>query len=119
MMNSESLPIYIETYRFIQEIFRCTVKFPKEYKYMLGNGLNEHALNLCCLISKANHQENKLPLLEEFFSELERVKLQLRLCVDFKLLSCTQQAQLACDLEQITSQILAWIKSERRKQKMP
>ena len=119
MANSESLPIYIETYRFIQEIFRCTVKFPKEYKFMLGTSLNEHSLNLCCLISQANHQANKLPLLEEFVSELERVKLQLRLCVDFKLLSCSQQASLAHGLEQITSQILAWIKSERRKQSTP
>lgn len=119
MANSESLPIYIDTYRFIQEIFRYTVKFSKEYKFMLGTNLNERALNLCCLISRANHQTNKLPLLDEFLSELERVKLYIRLAVDFNLLSCNQQASLAHSLEQITAQVLAWIKSERRKQTTP
>ena len=119
MTKTESLPIYIEAYRLIQEIFRCTLKFPKEYKFTIGNSLNEDAVDLCSLISKANHTTDKISTLDDFLSCLERVKVQIRLCVDFNLFSCSQQAFLAHSIEKITTQALAWIKSERRKQQRP
>lgn len=115
-MHTQQLPIYLESYRLTQAIFQITVKFPKEYKFMLGTGLNESVLDLCVLISQANHKADKTPVLDEFLSTLERIKLQLRLCTDFKLLSCQQQANLAISLDKITQQAIAWLKSERRKQ---
>ena len=119
MSNSELLPIYIDAYRLTQDIFRCTVKFPKEYKFLLGAGLNEAALKLCCLISEANHCREKSSLLDDFLSAIERIKLQLRLCADFKILSCQQQALLATEIEKLIKQAVAWMKCERRKKSVP
>lgn len=119
MSNSELLPIYIDSYRLTQDIFRCTVKFPKEYKFLLGSALNEAALTLCCLICEANHHQRRSSLLDDFLSTMEKIKLQLRLCADFKILSCQQQALLATEIEKIVKQAVAWMKSERRKKSVP
>lgn len=117
MANSETLPIYIETYRLVQEVFRCTVKFSKEYKFVLGTSLNENVLNLCCTIFQANHSSQKTQHLNLFLANLEKVRLQLRLCADFNLISCKQQAHFAQMIEKISFQAVAWQRSERSKEK--
>ncbi|MGN0919534.1 MAG: hypothetical protein ACI4OR_02090 [Alphaproteobacteria bacterium] len=45
--------------------------------------------------------------------------MQVRLCADFKILGCQQQAVLAIEIEKITKQAVAWMKSERRKKSVP
>ena len=116
MTTGPQLPIYIDSYRMTQEIFRHTVKFPKEFKFLLGQSLNETAINLCCQISRSTHIRQKDEALDEILILLEKIRIQLRLCADFKLLSCQQQATLGTLLERITSQASAWSRSERRKQ---
>jgi len=115
-MTAPQLPIYIESYRMTQEIFRCTVKFPREFKFLLGNALNEAAIGLCCQISRATYAPQKEEVLDEILILLEKIRIQLRLCADFKLLSCRQQASLGTMLEKTTSQAFAWARSERRRQ---
>jgi len=36
MKDSEILPIYVDTYQLVRELYQITHKFPKEYKYCLG-----------------------------------------------------------------------------------
>lgn len=116
MARSDLLPIYVTCYQLIREVFACTVKFPKEYKYLLGTALNEHAMTLCCLISQLNHTTARQALFDDFFAALERVRLVLRLSADYNLLSCKKQAHLATLLEDITAQATAWQKSHQRKE---
>ena len=40
------LPVYRDTYQLILKIFECTVHFPKEYKYSLGQDMKRDALQL-------------------------------------------------------------------------
>ena len=116
MRNKEVLPIYIEAYRLTQDILNQTVKFPKEYKFLLGTQLNEASIELCCLITNTARAAQKQALLEQIFNQLDKIKIEFRLCTDFKLLSNQQQASIATRLEKITGQAIAWLKSERRKQ---
>ena len=118
-MKTCQLPIYLDSYRLTQEVFRCTIKFPKEFKFSLGQSLNESALDLCCQVSKASHTQSKEAILEQVLTLCDRIKIQLRLSADFKILSCQQQATFASLLEKITAQAMAWLKSERRKQPVP
>ncbi len=116
MRNNEVLPIYIEAYNLTQDIFKKTVKFPKEYKFLLGTQLNEASIELCCLITNTARAAQKSVLLEGILNQLDKIKIEFRLCADFKLLSNQQQASIATRLEKITGQAIAWLKSERRKQ---
>ncbi len=115
-MQEYKLPIYIETYRLIQAVILCTVKFPREYKFMLGNSLNNDILLLGGLILKANRSQHKSARIEEILIHLDKVRLQLRLSADFRLISCRQQARLTEMMEKITRQAIAWQKSEKKKE---
>ncbi|MBQ7412845.1 MAG: four helix bundle protein [Alphaproteobacteria bacterium] len=117
MPNSEGLPIYIDTYHLAQDVFADTVSFPRDYKFILGTRLNNDVLDLCCLIDRINRADDKDDLLDMFISGLERVRIQLRLCADFKLIGFQRQAGLAEMIEKIWTQAVAWQKSERRRQK--
>ncbi len=115
MSRSDKLPIYIATYQLIRDIHQYSSKFSREHKYTLGNTLNETALELCALISQANHHDDKSVYLETFMFQLEKTRVCLRLCADLNLISCRAQAYLAQTMETITTQATAWSKAERRK----
>ncbi len=115
MKQKEVFPLYLDAYHLTQDIFRLTVKFSRDYKFVLGNRLNDATIDLCLCISKAIRARNKMIYLEEILNQLDRIKLELRLCADFNLFSHAQQADLAVCFEKITTQTLTWLKSERRK----
>lgn len=115
MRNSDILPIYIEAYHLTQDFFKQTIKFPKEYRFLLGSQLNQESIELCTLIAGVHRTSAKQELLEEIFHQLDKIRIIFRLCTDFKLLSNQQQAIIATRLEKITGQAKAWHKSERRK----
>ncbi|MBQ8557825.1 MAG: four helix bundle protein [Alphaproteobacteria bacterium] len=115
MSRSDKLPIYIATYQLIRDIHQYSCKFSREHKYTLGNTLNETALELCALISQANHSEDKSIYIDTFMFQLEKTRVCLRLCADLNLISCRAQSYLAQTMEIITTQATAWSKAERRK----
>ena len=115
MSRSDKLPIYIATYQLIRDIHQYTSKFSREHKYTLGHTLNETALDLCALISRANHSEDKSEYINAFLFQLEKTRVCLRLCADLNLISYRAQAYLGQTMESITNQANAWYKAERRK----
>ena len=80
------LPVYKDTYQLILKIFEITKEFSKEYKYTLGQDMKRDALQLIRSIYRANKHKNRAEHLEVFLDELELLKLEIRLCVDMKLL---------------------------------
>ncbi len=115
MLRSETLPIYLDTYHFVDEVFRLTVCFAREYKFVLGKAMNAGVVELCGQILKINRSDNKAAGLNDFIWMTERVLLQIRLCGDLNLISRRRQMYLAQTLEEIRAQALAWQKAERRK----
>jgi len=109
-LHSE-LPVYKDTYQLVIKIFECTKNFSKEYKYTLGADLKKDAMQLLRTIYKINRSLSKKELLEVFLDEFELVKMQIRLCVDLKVMPIRAQAALALMLEQIGKQITGWHKS--------
>ena len=105
------LPVYKDTYQLVMKIFECTKNFSKEYKYTIGADLKKDAMQLLRTIYKANRSSGKKELLEVFLDEFELVKMQIRLCVDLKVMPLRAQASLAQMLDSIGKQITGWHKS--------
>lgn len=105
---TETLPVYLDVYRLIQLLYLRTRDFPREYKYSLGQDMRRDALILVRSIYRANRSEHKRQWLEEFLDNFEVLKLEIRLCVDLRLLSPRQQAELAPLMESIGKQATAW-----------
>jgi len=102
------LPVYRDTYKLILKIFECTKDFSKEYKYTLGLDMKRDALQLVRSIYRANKAQQKAVHLETFMVDFELLKLEIRLCVDKKILPIKKQAELSLIMESIGKQITVW-----------
>ena len=108
MAMHTDLPVYKDTYQFVLKIFECTKNFSKEYKYTIGADLKRDAMQLLRTIYRVNRSKEKKELLEAFLDEFELVKLQLRLCVDLKVMPIRAQAMLSEIAERIGKQVIGW-----------
>ena len=70
--------------------------------------MKRDALQLIRSIYRANKHKNRSEHLEVFLDELELLKLEMRLCVDMKLLPIKKQAVLSELLERINKQVIGW-----------
>ena len=95
------LPVFKEVYELILKIFEYTKDFPKEYKYTLGQDMKRDGIQLVRSIYRANKSKNKGEYLEQFLDDFEVLKLEIRLCVDMKILSIKKQAELSGMMESI------------------
>ena len=89
------LPVFKEEYKLILILFEVTKDFPKEYKYTLGHDIKRDGINLVRSIYRANKAKNKVEYLEAFLDDFELIKLEIRLCVDMKILSIKKQAEIS------------------------
>ncbi|MEI6333291.1 MAG: four helix bundle protein [Methylococcaceae bacterium] len=103
-----NLPVYRDTYKLILKIFELTKDFPKEYKYTLGQDMKRDALQLVRSIYRANKSAQKKEVLENFLDEFELVKLEIRLCVDLRVVSFKKQAELTVLMDSIGKQVTGW-----------
>jgi hypothetical protein len=89
-------------------VFEFTKDFPREYKYTLGQDMKRDAIVLVRSIYRANKAKNKTEYLEQFLDDFEILKLELRLCVDLKIMSFKKQSEIALLMESIGKQITGW-----------
>lgn len=107
------LPVYRDVYQLILKVFEVSKDFSKEYKYTLGQDMKRDAVHLMRSIYRANKHKNRTEHLEIFLDELELLKLEIRLCVDMKLLPIKKQAILSELLERIGKQVTGWRNAAR------
>ncbi len=102
------LPVYRDTYQLILKIFAYTKDFSKEYKFTLGQDMKRDALRLVRNIYRANKSTSKKEYLDAFLDDFELLKLEIRLCVDMKILSVKKQADLSALMDKISKQVTGW-----------
>ncbi len=102
------LPIYRDSYSLLLAIYQLTGKFSREYKYTLGQDMKRDALNLFRNLYQANRSQNKRQNLDDFLAEFELLKLEVRMCVDLRLLSLKKMAEISLLTDNIGKQINAW-----------
>lgn len=87
------LKVFKDVYQLILKIFEYTKDFPREYKYPLGQDMKRDAIVLVRSIYRANKAKSKTEYLEKFLDDFEILKLEVRLCVDMKILSIKKQSE--------------------------
>ena len=102
------LPVYRDTYKLVLVVFELTKDFPKDYKYTLGQDMKRDALQLVRSIYRANKSSQKKEQLEGFLDDFELLKLEIRLCVDLKVVSFKKQAELTVLMDSIGKQVTGW-----------
>lgn len=102
------LPIYRDSYNLLLTIYQLTAKFSREYKYTLGQDMKRDALNLFRNLYMANRSFDKRQNLDEFLAGFELLKLEVRMCVDLRLVSLKKMAELSLLTDNIGRQINSW-----------
>lgn len=70
--------------------------------------MKRDAINLTRSIYRANRSVSKKEWMEDFLDNFEILKLEIRLCVDLRLLTLRRQSEISPLLESIGKQVTAW-----------
>ena len=85
-MKQVELPIIQRTYDLIQWYIPRINKFPRDYRFALGDEMQRGLYGLLNGLIRARYRKDKVELLEALNAELEVVRYQTRLCKNFELL---------------------------------
>lgn len=95
------------------ELFIIIKKFDREYKYTLGEEIKKLSLKLIIDIYKANRDKNtKLHFITEAKTDIEEIRLMIRIARDIKTLPLKKFVRLQEKIEPISKQLSSWYKYE-------
>ena len=114
MAHYDTLPIFKDSYDFLLRLMRAVSHFPREYKYTLGEKIQNESVNLIILIYKINSANDKLPLLRHMDERIQLIYLLLRISHDMKLLPTEKYAGIVEMMDGIASQAKGWLKSNEK-----
>lgn len=104
-MQLNELPLYRDTYMLVDAVTDFLEKFPKKYKFTLGDKVFVTALDMLTILSKANvyHADSDLhkQYMDEYINTYLLFRTLIRLCIEKKILTLKQTSRLAIIFEQI------------------
>lgn len=123
-MKATQLPVFRKMYDLNLTLIRLINKFPKQYKYNIGDKLLNTSLELfkhLFTINRVyNDKQKRVDCIDTFLNEFDMLKVLIRLSNEERLFSIKDSANLALITEDITRQINGWRKklsSDEKEQK--
>jgi hypothetical protein len=90
---------------------RRVAKFPRDFKFLLGDRILGNVYELLDLLVEAKYTKNKLAILERANLRLEQMRFQVRLAHDEKLMSTRQYEVAARLLDEVGRLVGGWRRS--------
>jgi hypothetical protein len=82
-MLYEELPAYKSSYDLLISAFALTKKFPREYKFTIGEKIHALCVDMVISIYQANSdKEKRKVILQHLRVRIETVRLLVRVCKD-------------------------------------
>ncbi|MBQ8871100.1 MAG: four helix bundle protein [Alphaproteobacteria bacterium] len=114
-MKLENLPIYVDSYSLLIEIFKIVSRFNKEHKYSIGKDLKDDCFKLFEYLHQACYfPAQRIQYLESFIIIVERIKLRLRVCNDINVIAINKLSQLNLLCDSLVKQALLWKKDSSK-----
>lgn len=110
----DTLPIYKSCYDFLLRIMQVVSTFPKEYKYTLGERIQDAAIEMVIHVYKANSSKYKSQPLKIMLNYIEMVYLFLRMAHDMKILSTERFAKIVTMVDDISRQAKGWLNASEK-----
>lgn len=111
MAQYQHLPIYKTTYDLLVDLMNTTKDFPRDFKYSLGEKIQNHVVELLVLIYKANSTKNKKIFISEILNEVQFLDLFLRISFDLKIIPQAKYCVFIEKTYSIAKQAQGWLKS--------
>jgi hypothetical protein len=107
-------PIFAKTHDLLIWLLQHTARFPKNERFRMAKRVDDSAFRFYDLIARATKSGDKRrSVLLEADLELDRLRLNVRLCVELKLLNGAQYEYAAAALVEIGKLLGGWIKTAR------
>ena len=92
-------------------------RFPRAYKFTLGDRITDLGLDVLMLLVEANYTRDKAELLQQANRKLEQMRYLLRLCKDLELFSLKRYGHISRQINEAGNQIGGWLKYQRERGK--
>lgn len=115
MREEQELPVIQACYDFTVWLFPHIQKFPRDLRYSLGQRLETRALDILEGLLDAKYQKQRQEILENVNRQLEKLRFQMRMAKDFKVLP---ERTFWAGMKQITElgqQVGGWKKQAKGK----
>lgn len=104
-------PIFVKTHDLLLWLLQHTARFPKSERFRMAKRVDDSAFRFFDLIARATKSGNKQRnVLLEADLELDRLRLNVRLCLELNLLNPAQYEHAAGQLVEIGKLLGGWLK---------
>ena len=104
-------PIFARSHDLLAWLLQHTARFPKSERFRMAKRVEDSVFAFHDLIARATKVRDKRRALLEADLELDRLRLNVRLCVEMKLLTPAQYEHAAGILVEMGKLLGGWIKS--------
>ena len=104
-------PIFAKSHDLLIWLLQHTAKFPKSERFRMARRVEDSAFAFYDLIARATKVRAKRRTLLEADLDLDRLRLNVRLCVELKLLTPAQYEHAAEIMVEMGKLLGGWIKS--------
>lgn len=109
------LPIIQKAYDLIKWYVPILNRLPRNHKFLLGDRMIVGLYNFLENLLKARYERHKLPRLEALNSELDVLRYQTRLLMDFELVSVERYEYISGLINSIGGDLGGWIKQQKQR----
>jgi hypothetical protein len=118
-MSMSELPIIQKTYDLIKWYVPILNRLPRDHKFTLGDRIITGLYDLLEGLILARYATDKLNQLELLNGKLDILRHQTRLLLDFELIKTERYEYIGKLINEIGTELGAWIKQQRKKLEKP
>jgi len=113
----KELSVIQKTYDCIKWYVPIIERLPKIHKFTLGDRIINQLYDLLEGLIKAKYAKNKLPQLESLNTQLDILRYQTRMLLDFEKMSIERYEYAIKILDEIGTELGGWMKNQRNREK--
>ena len=103
-------PLLQDAYDLVLDLYRIVPAFPKAQRHVLGQRIEQAALDLLFGIDAANDKDGRVSAIDRASRGLDELRLLVRLATDLRFVSIDRHERLALRLDAIGRQLGGWKK---------
>ena len=110
---AQELPVITKAFDLAREMTQRTRKLPRDLKFVLGDRMLATTYDVFDILIEAKYSRSKRSLLQQANILLERLRFQVRLCMEERLMSVAQYEYVAGLINEVGRMIGGWLKTAR------
>jgi len=111
---TEELPVIAKCFDLAKEMTERTRKFPRDLRFVLGDRILATTYDVFDALLEAKYSSIKRPMLDRANLLLERLRFQVRLCMEEKLITARQYEHVAGLIQETGRMTGGWLKAAKQ-----